>query len=304
MLDKKNLQGIPEFLRVVDDGSFSAAANVLNSSRSRVSQLITQLEKNLGVQLLHRSTRSIILTDIGEQFYQQCAQGLTYIEQAIDQAQEDQQTLTGEIRINAVGGVFGEKILTPLIFQFMDQHPGVNITLDFSSVHVNLIAQQYDIVVRMGSLPDSNLIARPLTSYKTHVCASPEYLSSHKKISHPKDLLEHNTILGTINKWKFSQKNTLPNKKETKQSYELTLKGKLHCANGHVSRFAVLNHQGIARLTDCHVNDDLAQGRLVSVFDDWQLNDSLVSLVYPQARYKVHRVQVLIDFLLNHFRKN
>ena len=303
MLDKKNLQGIPEFLRVVDDGSFSAAANTLNSSRSRVSQLITQLEKNLGVQLLHRSTRSIMLTDIGEQFYHQCTQGLSCIEQAIDQAQEDQQALSGEIRINAVGGVFGEQILTPLLFLFMDQHPDVIITLDFSSVHVNLIAQQYDIVVRMGSLPDSNLIARPLTRYKTYVCASPEYLHKHKKINHPKDFLEHNIILGSVNKWQFTKHSSFGNKERVNDNYELTLKGKFHCANGHVSRLAVLNHQGIARLTDYHIKEDLAQGRLVTVFDDWQLNDSIVSLVYPQARYKVLRVQALIDFLLDHFEK-
>lgn len=301
MIDKKNLQGIPEFLRVVDDGSFSAAANMLNSSRSRVSQLITQLEKNLGVQLLHRSTRSIMLTDIGEQFYRQCTQGLSYIEQAIDQAQEDQQTLAGEIRINAVGGIFGEQILTPLLFLFMDQHPDVIITLDFSSVHVDLIAQHYDIVVRMGPLPDSNLIARPLTSFKTHVCASPEYLNKHKKISHPKDLLKHNIILGSVHKWPFTKLNLLGNNDKERDHYELTLKGKFHCANGHVSRLAVLNHQGIARLTDYHIKDDLAQGRLVTVFDDWQLNDSIVSLVYPQARYKILRVQALIDFLLHSF---
>ena len=288
---REHLKGIFEFITVVEEGSFTAAAETLGTTRSRVSQVITALEQQVGVQLITRSTRSMHLTDVGERFYQQCRRGMTLIDQAIDQAQEDQKQLVGKIRINSVGGLFGEKILAPLIISFMQEHPGIDVELDFSSTQVDLIADHYDIAIRMGDLPDSTLIARLLCSYKSYVCASPEYEKKYGRVSHIKDFQHHNIISGSVRRWRFFR--NIDNEQD-----DITIKGSLFCPNGNVARLAALSGLGIARLPGFYVEEDIKSGQLIEIMDNWHIPDSRVSIVYPQARYRIQRVQELIDYLL------
>jgi len=296
MPTSQELQGITEFLTLIDKGSFTAAAEALGISRSRVSQVIARLETRLGVQLIQRSTRSMHLTEVGEQFHERCRRGFQLIDQAIDRAQEEQQRISGTIRINSVGGWFGERILSPKLLTFMQLHPEVNIELDFASTHVDLIADQYDLAVRMGELPDSTLIARPLARYATHVCASPGFIARHGLPAHPRELSRYPVALGSLNRWRF-QHHTDP-----QQSCEVTLKGRLWCPNGHVTRLAALQGRAIVSLPDFYLADDLRNGDLLPVFDHWYRPDSRVSLVYPRARYRIRRVQALVEFLLEQTR--
>ncbi|MBV1790184.1 LysR family transcriptional regulator [Marinobacterium sp. D7] len=293
MFTPQDLQGIPEFLTLIEKGSFTAAAEALGISRSRVSQVIARLESRLGVQLIQRSTRSMHLTEVGEQFHESCRRSFALIDQAIDRAQEEQQRISGTLRINSVGGWFGERILAPQLLEFMQRHPEVNIELDFASAHVDLIADQYDLAVRMGELPDSTLIARPLARYATHVCASPDFIAHHGQPSHPRELGRYPVALGSLNRWRFRHRT------DPQQSCEVTLKGHLWCPNGHVTRLAALEGEAIVSLPDFYLADDLRDGRLLPLFDDWYRPDSQVSLVYPRARYRIRRVQALVEFLLD-----
>ncbi len=283
--------GLNEFIAVVEEGSFTKAAEKLGSSKSRLSQQLTRLEKGLGVQLLHRSTRSMRLTEVGEQFYQQSKRGLQLIDQAIVQAQEDQHSLSGRIRINSVGGRYGEHIIAPIILRFMQQHPMVEIELDFASAHVDLISDQYDLAIRMGKLPDSNLIARPLQTLRSYICASPAYIKKYGKPETPQALNSgHACFYGSLRRWRFSKH---------EQQFEVYINGPMYCPNGHVQLQAALEGVALVRLPDIYVAPYLANGQLQPLLTDWQIESHPVSIVYPRARFKVRRVQALVEYIVS-----
>lgn len=287
-------EGIPEFLAVVEAQSFSKAAEQLNISRARVSQIISRLEKNMGVQLLYRSTRSLSLSPAGETFYQLSRQGVDQLEHAVLSAQNAHSSIGGQIRINSVGGLFGEEILSPILIRFMNENPKIDIELSFSSTREDLIESQYDLVVRMGALINSNLIGRKLTSYANYLVASPGYFDSNAKPNSPKDLLDHNLINGSVKRWSFI--NII-----NKEKYELPVQGKLKCSNGHVVKLATLEGAGISRQPSYYVEQDIQSGRLITLLPDWQLPASDITLLYPQSTNISLRVKALVQYLMEAF---
>lgn len=288
-------EGIREFLAVVEAHSFSKAAEQLNISRARVSQIISRLEKNMGVQLLYRSTRSLSLSPAGETFYQLSRQGIDQLEHAVLSAKNAHSSISGQIRINAVGGLFGEKILAPILIRFMEVNPEIEIELSFSSTREDLIESQYDLVVRMGSLPNSNLIGRKLTSYTNHLVASPSYIRSMPKLKSPKDLLDHALINGSVKRWSFT--NTISNEK-----YELPVQGKLKCSNGYVAMLATLSGTGVSRQPSYYAKHDIKLGKFVELLPNWILPPSDVTLLYPQSRNMSLRVKALVDYIVEAFK--
>ncbi|WP_219701988.1 LysR family transcriptional regulator [Marinomonas lutimaris] len=287
-------EGIREFLAVVEVHSFSKAAEQLNISRARVSQIISRLEKDLGVQLLYRSTRSLSLSPAGETFYQLSRQGVDQLEHAVLSAQNAHSSIGGQIRINSVGGLFGEEILAPILIRFMNENPKVEIELSFSSTREDLIESQYDLVVRMGLLTNSNLIGRKITSYTNYLVASPDYFDSMPKLNSPKDLLDHTLINGSVKRWSFTHIGS-------KEKYELPAQGKLKCSNGHVVKLATLEGTGISRQPSYYVKQDIQSGRLITLLPDWQLPNSDVTLLYPQSRNISLRVKALVHYLVEAF---
>ncbi|UTW13000.1 LysR family transcriptional regulator [Marinobacterium rhizophilum] len=288
--------GIPEFVAVAQHGSFTAAASALDTSKSRLSQAVSRLERDLGVTLLQRTTRRISLTEVGEAFYQQCRQGLELLNLAIDDAQAQQQKVTGNIRINSVGGILAEQWLSPVLFRFMALYPEITIELDLTSHRVDLIAEQFDLVVRMGELPDSSLIARPLQQIESIVCASPDFIARHGVPRHPDDLRDFPAALGSLNRYHFS-----PAVSPT-DSIEWHARCSLRCRNGHVMKRAALNGTALTILPRVYLQPEINSGTLVQLLPDWQLKPATLSLVYPQHRYRLHRVALLVDFLTEALR--
>lgn len=292
-MQRENFQAIHVFVAVVETGSFSSAATHLGMTRSRISQIISALEKRVAAQLIIRSTRSMHLTEAGQLFHEQCRRGLGLINSAIEQLEEDRADISGRIRINSVGGHFGEQILAPLVLKFMALHPGVQVELDFSSQQVDLITDHYDFAVRMGELQDSTLIARPLANYESFLCASPRYLQQHGQPKDPRELSKHKLLTGSVKKWRLFRQAS-----REKDHMDITVKGSLDCPNGHVMRQAALANLGIAYLPAYYVADDIRQGKLEPLLPQWWHGQSHVSLVYPQTRFKIRRVQLLINYLL------
>lgn len=295
-MKRENLQAIHVFVTVVETGNFSAAAIQLGMTRSRVSQVISQLEKRVAVQLIIRSTRSMHLTEAGQHFYEQCHRGLGLIDSAIAQTEEDQTEIGGIIRINSLGGLFGERILTPHILKFMIQNPHIKIELDFSSNQVDLIADHFDFAIRMGELQDSSLIARPLVTYESYLCASPKYLQKYGEPEHPRDLNKHKLLTGSPKKWRIYKQKSNP-----QEPTDISVEGVLNCPNGHVVRKAALENLGVAHLPAYYVAEDVQQGKLQRVLPEWWHGQSKISIVYPQTRFKIRRVQLLVDYLLEGF---
>ena len=283
--------GIAEFILVARLGSFSKAALQLNLSRARVSQIISALEREVGVQLLHRSTRALSLTAVGEVFLERSLRGMEQISFAIESARDSHQAISGVIRINSVGGVFGEQILSPMLTRFMQLHPGIKLNLSFSSVRVDLIDEQFDLVLRMGSLEDSRLIARKLCVYENYLLASPEYLRAAPMLESPSDLAKHALINGSIATWQFTQI-------KSKQKMEVSIDSVLQCANGYVALNAALAGVGITRQPSYCLSGQLQANKLVPILPKWALQPTLLSLLYPKARYGLPRIQALIEYLL------
>lgn len=305
-----SLADIRAFVTIAEQGSFTKAAEALGASRAHLSRQLAQLEEQLGVQLIIRTTRTQRLTPIGEQFFQQCLSSLQTIEQAVLAAKDDTQVLQGDIRLNCVGGIIGEDILAKIISEFNLQYPDINVELDFSSQRVDLIGEGFDLVVRMGALEDSGLIARKLTNIEVAVLASPDYLQQHDKVKHPKDLEQHNCLTGTVKRWRFHQK-AIKHNNASINEIEVTAKGNFSCKSGRALINAALQGNGIVRLPKLYCQAELANNSLVSVFEQtasnvatqWHSPDVPLFLLYHRNHYQPARLRLLIDFIYQAFQQ-
>ncbi|MCV6602623.1 MAG: LysR substrate-binding domain-containing protein [Cohaesibacter sp.] len=285
---------IRSFLLVADHGSFTAAANAANQSKANLSQQVSELEAALGVQLLIRTTRALRLTEIGQGYYEQCHKAMRQLDSAAEWASQTTEELKGIIRLNCVGGPIGEDLIGPLAIDFQKQHPQIQIHLDFSSPKVDLIERQYDLVVRMGDLPVSSLIASRLYQLTTRYVASPDFLQKYGPITDPMALKSLPLIYGSVAHW------TLSNEQE---QIIIPVQGGMKIVSGRLMRKAALAGLGVTRVAEIYIEADLAQGRLIEILPDWSQQTPL-SLVCPPARHQLTRVRRLMTFLKKNFAKN
>lgn len=283
--------GIRSFIAVAEHGSFTAAAEALGMSKASLSQQVTALEKTLGVQLLYRTARILRLTEIGQGYYEQCRAGVNQLDNAREWATQSTQALSGSIHMNSVGGLIGEELIAPMLIDFQQTYPQIDVSLDFSSQRVDLIESQYDLVMRMGELPDSSLIARRLHAITTRYVASSEFLAKQGEIQHPNDLRELPLIYGSVSEWLFVKPD---------EQVRIQASRGFQIANGRVMCRAAEQGLGVARLADPYVNVALREGRLVEVLPEWRQTTPL-SLICPPARYQLNRVRALADWLIEHF---
>lgn len=190
----RRFEDMQTFVRVVEAGSISAAAERLGVAKSAVSRRLSDLEARLGVQLLRRTTRRLNLTDTGRGFYDRCQRILADLEEAEAAVSQAHATLRGRLRVAAPLS-FGLRHLGPAITEFMQQHPQVDFDLDFNDRQVDLLAEDIDVAIRIARLEDSSLIARRLWSSRLVLCASPGYLQAHGTPSTPEDLVAHRALV-------------------------------------------------------------------------------------------------------------
>ncbi len=292
-MNKVSWKGIRAFIYVAEHGSFTIAARILGSSKANVSQLVTELENSLGVQLLFRTTRKLRLTDIGDGYYKRCKIAMLQLNSAKEWATESKSELKGRIRMNSVGGPIGEDLIAPLVMSFQKQYPDIEVELDFSNTQVDLLEQQYDLVLRVGLLSDSSLIARHLCELTTYYVASPDFLNSHGPINNPEDLEHLPLIYGSIDHW------VLKNGEEQKIIH---MKKGMRVATGRTMRQAAISGLGVTRLTDVYCHTDIQNNRLIDVLPNWSEKTPL-SLVCPPAKYHLLRVRTLMDWIVDRFYK-
>src|SRR5918995_2106794 len=191
MLD---LNDILIFARVVEAGSFTAAARLLGMPKATVSRRIVALEREVGVRLIQRTTRSLNVTDAGRLYYEQSSQALRTIEEANLRLAEARAEPSGTIRISAPVG-FGDSFLTGAVFDFLGEHPKTKVELCLTDDQLNLVESGIDLAFRTGILPDSTLIARKLGSTHRILCASPDYLARRGVPQAPVDLARHHCVI-------------------------------------------------------------------------------------------------------------
>ncbi len=290
----ENFSAIPVFVAVVECGSFSLAGQKLGTSKSAVSKRISQLENNLGVRLLHRTTRRLNLTEAGEQYYD-------YARKAFATAREGEDAMThlqgqpqGSLSIN-VPMSFGRLHIAPLISAFLAENPNIQMNMVMDDKMVDLVEGGFDVAVRIGHLPDSSLIVRRLAPCRSVLCASPDYLAKFGVPKTPADLLNHNCLFYSYfrggTEWIFEGP-AGPVKVQPRGNYRVN--------NSDALREALIAGLGICQMPTFIVGPDLASGSLRPLLEDYALPLHSVYAVFPERKHLPAKVRAFLDFVIQH----
>ena len=290
------LAAIEAFVRVAETHSFSEAARRLHASQSAVSRAVSGLEAELGARLLHRTTRSLTLTEAGRGYFERAARILADLEEANLAVTQLQAAPRGRLRVNAPMS-FGFLHLAPALPDFLALYPELSVDLSMSDRFVDLIEEGVDVAVRIGALEDSSLIARKLAPIRRVVCASPAYLNARGTPLAPDDLKQHdclcNSNIAVLHEWRFAAADG--------KLWPVDVNGRLSANNGDALRVAALKGLGLANLPTFIVGADLQAGTLMTVLDDFAVQDLSMSAVYPPGRHLSPKVRAFVDFLADRF---
>lgn len=293
--NKINLADIRAFVLIADEGSFTNAAEKLEVSRSHVSRQLSALEKQMAVSLMIRTTRSLRLTEAGKEFYQHAKKALQNLEQAVIAAADNTQEVRGTIRVNCVGGHIGEDLIAKMASAFMALHQDVNVELDFSSHRIDLITDEFDIAFRMGELEDAGFIGKKLTELKIETLASPALLQQYPRIKTPKDLIDIPCLTGSVKHWKFQKKD------QSNQKMDVHVDGRFSCKNGRALVQGAVDGNGIIRVPKMYCQQEIEQGLLISVFDQWEIPLVPFYAIYHKDKYRPARLRAFIDYITEQF---
>jgi len=284
------------FVRVVETGSLSTAAERMDIAKSAVSRRLSDLESRLGVQLLNRTTRKINLTDSGRQFYQRCLHILAELEESEQQITDVHADLRGTIRIAAPLS-FAIQHLSPVLNDFLQLHPALNLDLSLNDHMVNLMDEGVDLAIRIGHLNDSSLIARRLAPSRLLLCASPNYLKQHGEPVHPEDLKDHMGLsysnISENQLWKFIQPDGNP--------ISVRVPNRMRANNGDVLLQAAIDGLGILTTTTFIAHNALNKGLLIPILNDYKIKEVSIYAIYPAQRHLPARVRALIDYIAARF---
>ena len=289
----RHWDAIEAFVTVIQKGSFTAAADYLNVSPSHVSRRVSELESQLGTPLIYRTTRSIRLSEVGEQYFDTCNQLLQDFVNAEQQISQNQSEPSGSLKITCAT-TFGERFIAPYLPEFLKRYPKVSIDLHLSNEKVDLIRDGYDLAVRMGTLEDSSLVARRLCNRTEYLCASPDYLEKNSAPHTLSELSHHNCLIGSNATWLFLDNGVRK---------ELRIEGKWRSNSGPALLSAVKQGLGIAQLPDYYVEPLIKNGELISLLDSYRYRLSGVWLVYPKVRHQLPKLQLLCEHLIHCFEK-
>ena len=284
MIDKG---GLREFIAVVETGGFTAAAATLDVSTSFVSRQVKRLEDRLDTRLLHRTTRAVRLTEMGRVYYERSREILDRLEALESDMADLQERPKGLVRITAPG-LYAQRYVAPALAEFTAKYPEVSIELDTRMGLVDIVAEGYDIAVRMSALADSSLIARKLANRRMVVCASPAYLAEHGEPRQPDDLRKHNCLTLLEMHWRFAYPNEI---------CIVKVRGNWHSDNGRALVAAAVQGIGIVRFASYYVDEELANGDLVPVLENYEVQDAATWIIYADRHHLPTRVRFLIDFL-------
>jgi DNA-binding transcriptional LysR family regulator len=289
------LVSLRAFTKVVEHGSFSEAAREMRLSRSAISKYVIDLEQELGVQLLNRTTRSASPTDNGRIYYERCVAILAEIEDADLAVSHLQAEPRGLLRVNAPMS-FGTLHLGRAVAQFMERYPELQIELRLSDQQLDTVQEGFDVTIRIADLPASSLIVRKIVPARRVLCASPNYLERRGIPRHPKDLRDHDCLsyghLATGTQWKLTGKDG---------DHWLQVRWKLCANNAEVLRDAAVHGCGIALLPTFIASSELRSGRLKAILTSYRAPELWVSALYPPTRHISMKVRVFIDFLVERF---
>jgi DNA-binding transcriptional LysR family regulator len=279
------------FVRVVETGSFSEAARLLLMTPSTVSKLIARLEARLGVRLIERSTRRLVLTGEGQFYYERSQALLEQLDETEQQIAQGGAEAEGLIRVTS-SVTFGVTALEPILPDFLEAYPRIVVDLSLSDDVIDLYLDRTDIAIRVGKLQDSNLMARKIGETRRRIVASPAYLAKHGTPQTPEDLVHHN-CLG----FNFRRAHPVWPMREGGRIVERMLSGTLLANNGETLRRMAVAGVGVARIADYHLRGPIARGELVELLPDSDIGETdEVHALFRGAQFLPARVRAFLDF--------
>jgi len=283
------LANMQAFVLVVDSGSFAGAAKRLAASAATVTHHVQALEDHLGVQLLHRTTRKLNLTEVGRRFYENSSRILAQVEEAERCAATLQTTPRGLLRLNTSEGL--ARVVAPLIAEFSAAYPDVSFEVVMTDHIVDLVEAGFDLALRAGPQPDSTLVSRRLGVGKLMLCAAPGYLARREAPQRPEDLAGHNCLsyVRIEDRWRFTGR---------EGAVAVDVSGNLRSNSLEAVRRAALSGQGICLLPGVLVVEDLQKGLLLRLLPDYDASEVVVQAVYPASRHLSVKVRSFLDFLV------
>lgn len=286
------------FIAALDEGSLAGASRKTGRSAAAVSRAVSFLEAHVGVPLLHRTTRSIKLSEAGERYAVACRKILADMEEADRQAAGERSVPRGTLTITST--VFaGVELLRPIVDAFMAEYPTVSVRMHLLERPVNLIDEGMDLALRLAHLPDSTLVAHRVGEIRRIVVASPRYLATHPRIDDPSDLAKHQVIAMThmgLDSWSF------PPQEGSSIPRSVSFTPRLVVNNVRAVIASAVDGHGVTRLLSYHVAPEIKQGALSIVLADAEPGPIPVHLVSPYGRLSVPKVRAFVDFALPRLR--
>jgi DNA-binding transcriptional LysR family regulator len=298
-----NIDDALSFASVVDEGTFAAAAKKWGISTSVISKRVSRLEEQLRVQLIQRTTRSMILTEAGQIFYESCKRIRSEIYEAAADVFQHHQKPSGLLRVNSPMS-FGQVHLLPAINDFILLYPDIQIELILGSQYDSFIQNGLDLAIFIKDLPNTHLLkSRKITVRSTGVYGSPHYFKKFGKPKVPHDLIKHNCLLyqsepgnqfgsGLKHEWVFYQQ---------QEKITVTVSGNLRINSNQALVKSALAGIGLAKLSSFMVTEEVKSGKLVSVLQEYCARDIDIHAVYPNQRFLPSKVRLFIDYLIERF---
>ncbi|UTW44978.1 LysR family transcriptional regulator [bacterium SCSIO 12696] len=292
------LQTMRVFTEVAECQSFVAASRKLNLSAPAATRAIAQLEHTMGVRLFNRTTRSVRLTDAGKRYYDDARQILDLVEQAESTASGVYTKPKGVLSVTAPV-MFGQKYIAPLLAEYLQQNPAVDVNALFYDRVCNILDEGLDVAIRIGHLQDSSLYATQVGTIRQVVCGSPSYFEQHGKPDAPTDLVKHSVIQAPIAEssatWRFDS---------GKSKTTVKVSPRLHCNQNGAAISAAKSGFGITRLMSYQVGEEFEEGSLVRVLQDYESEPLPINIVYIDGRKANAKVRAFVDLAVEQLRQN
>lgn len=286
------LEDILTFQMIVQHKSLTKAGKELGISTSIVTRRLARLEKSLNTRLLQRTTRQIHLTEAGEIFFNKITDVLYGLEASKEAVRNLSDNVAGTLKVGLPAGI-SQLYVTKMLHQFSQKYPNISIHIVTGHHLLGLLTTGFDLVIHAGILPDSNFYFKKIGSWKKIFCASPDYLNKYGTPNTPLELKSHNCIDHYDNAdrtWEYKENNIVK---------KIAINGNIRADNHFDIRQLIVSGMGISYLSKCTIYEDLKQGRLVSILDDFQSSEFGTYAVYPTNKFISKKVQIFLDFMTN-----
>ena len=292
-----NLNHVKLFVAVYRAGSFTSVAKDLNVVASSVSRAIATLEGQLETRLFQRTTRTLTPTQAGERYFQRVEALVEEFDLVHQEVMDHSLKPSGTLRVTASIS-FAQIVITPLLKEFCERYPDIHLELSLSDARTDIVAEQFDVAIRHGVLPDSSLVARRLVDVNYLLAASPQYLQQTTPVLAPKDIQRHSLVTFTYPEfnaaWRFRRNGEVD---------DIPIKPILSLTTASAIKECAINGMGITMLADWSIKEELSDGRLEKVLPEWDIAganaDSAIWLVYPSRAFIPAKTAAFANFLLS-----